>query len=86
MSITAYNTNNTQVMDLAPQVEREDDQASEYSDRTGTSYVTSQLSDSEEEEEGYEDPKKVKLGNGYGQCRAAREATMAREIVDISCN
>jgi hypothetical protein len=29
MSITAYNTNNTQVMDLAPQVEREDDQASE---------------------------------------------------------
>ncbi len=86
MRITAYNTNNTQVMDLAPQVEGEDDQASEYSDRTGTSYVTSQLSDSEEEEEGYEDPKKVKLGNGYGQCRAAREATMAREIVDISCN
>jgi hypothetical protein len=39
--ITSYSTNNTQVMDLAPQVDRDDDQASEYSERTGTSYVTS---------------------------------------------
>ncbi len=83
--ITSYNTINTQVMDLTPQVEREDDQSSEHSERTGTSYVTSQLTDSKEEGE-YQDPKKVKLGNGYGQFRAAREATMAREIVDISCN
>jgi hypothetical protein len=62
--ITAYNTSNTQVMDLMPQVERDDDQSSEHSEHTGTSYVTSQLTDSEEEGE-YEDPKKVKLGNGY---------------------
>jgi hypothetical protein len=28
----------------------------------------------------------VKLGNGYAQCRAAREAAMAAEVTDISCN
>jgi len=52
------------------------------SDYTGTSYVTSQLSDSEEEESG----PAIKLGNSYTQVRSAREASMTVEVTDISCN
>jgi hypothetical protein len=59
----------------------EEDQVSNY---TGTSYDPSQLTDSEEEDA--VDDTTVKLGNGYSQCRAAREAAMAAEVTDISCN
>ncbi len=59
----------------------EDDQVSNY---TGTSYDPSQLSDSEEEDA--VDDTTIKLGNGYAQCRAAREAAMAVKVTDISCN
>jgi len=52
------------------------------SDYTGTSYVTSQLSDSEEEESG----PAIRLGNSYTQVRSAREASMTVEVTDISCN
>ena len=47
---------------------------------TGTSY---QLSESEDEDF---DTNKVNLGNGYAQCKAAREAAMTRDVVDITCN
>jgi hypothetical protein len=53
------------------------------SDYTGTSYVTSQLSDSDEEETG---SSAIKLGNSYTQVRSAREASMTVEVTDISCN
>ncbi len=52
------------------------------SDYTGTSYVTSQLSDSDEEESG---SSAIKLGNSYTQVRSAREASMTVEVTDISC-
>jgi hypothetical protein len=58
----------------------DDDRDSNY---TGTSYDPSKLSDTEDETE---DSDTVKLGNGYAQCRAAREAGMAVEVTDISCN
>jgi hypothetical protein len=50
---------------------------------TGTSYATSQLSDSDED---VEDSSLTKLGSGYTQCRAAREAAMTVEVTDITCN
>jgi hypothetical protein len=53
------------------------------SDHTGTSCATSQLSDSEEEENG---SSTIKLGNSYTQVRSAREASMTVEVTDISCN
>ena len=66
---------------VASKNEEEEDRASNY---TGTSYDPSQLTDSEEEDA--VDDTIVKLGNGYAQCRAAREAAMAAEVTDISCN
>ncbi len=54
---------------------------SEYS---GSSYVTSRLSDSEDDYDGEQD--QISLGNGYIQCRAAREVAGSVEVHDISCN
>jgi hypothetical protein len=80
----AQPTNNSENQVNLAQVESrmvEEDQVSNY---TGTSYDPSQLSDSEEED-AFDDTT-IKLGNGYAQCRAAREAAMAAEVTDISCN
>ncbi len=67
------------------QVESKTDDGDQSSNYTGTSYDPSQLSDSEEEEDA-DDDTTIRLGNGYAQCRAAREAAMAADVTDISCN
>jgi hypothetical protein len=79
----AQSNNNAESQVILAQVEsrKEEDQVSIY---TGTSYDPSQLSDSEEEDA--VDDTTINLGNGYAQCRAAREAAMAVEVTDISCN
>ena len=79
----AQSTHNSESQVNLAQVESrtEEDQVSTY---TGTSYDPSQLSDSEEEDA--VDDTIIKLGNGYAQCRAAREAAMAAEVTEISCN
>ncbi len=67
------------------QVDSKTEDCDQTSNYTGTSYDPSQLSDSDEEEDVVED-NTIKLGNGYAQCRAAREAAMAADVTDISCN
>jgi len=71
-----------QVKDI-PRPSDELEETTAGSDYTGTSYVTSQLSDSDEEETG---SSAIKLGNSYTQVRSAREASMTVEVTDISCN
>jgi hypothetical protein len=71
-----------QVKDI-PRPADELEETTAGSDYTGTSYVTSQLSDSDEEETG---SSAIKLGNSYTQVRSAREASMTVEVTDISCN
>jgi hypothetical protein len=56
---------------------------------TGTSYITSQVSDESEDETDDRSTTshgQVDLGSGYVQCRAAREAGSVGRVVDISCN
>jgi hypothetical protein len=67
------------------QVESKAEDCDQNSNYTGTSYDPSQLSDSDEEEDVVDD-NTIKLGNSYSQCRAAREAAMAADVTDISCN
>jgi hypothetical protein len=67
------------------QVDSKTEDCDQTSNYTGTSYDPSQLSDSDEEDDGVDDTT-IKLGNGYAQCRAAREAAMAADVTDISCN
>jgi hypothetical protein len=65
--------------------EKEDNE----SNCTGTSYVTSQVSDESEDEADGRNTRshgQVTLGSGYAQCRAAREAGSVGRVVDISCN
>jgi hypothetical protein len=52
---------------------------SEYS---GSSYVTSRLTDSEEDYDAEQD--QISLGNGYIQCHTAREAAGSVEVHEIS--
>ncbi len=59
------------------------------SDCTGTSYITSQVSDESEDEADERNTMlhgQVALGSGNVQCRAAREAGSLGRVVDISCN
>ncbi len=49
---------------------------------TGTGYESSQLTNSEEEED---TGPESKLGGEYVQCRAAREVANTLTVVDISC-
>jgi hypothetical protein len=67
------------------QVDSKTEDCDQTSNYTGTSYDPSQLSDSDEEEDVVDDTT-IKLGNGYAQCRAAREAAMAADVTNISCN
>jgi hypothetical protein len=81
---SAQPTNNSENQVNLAQVESRTVEEDQFSNYTGTSYDPSQLTDSEEEDA--VDDTTVKLGNGYAQCRAAREAAMAAEVTDISCN
>ncbi len=51
---------------------------------SGSSYVTSRLTDSEDDYDADQD--QISLGNVNIQCRAAREAAGSVEVHDISCN
>ncbi len=55
------------------------------SEVSGSSYITSRLSESDEDDRDY-DQDKISLGSGYIQCRAAREAACSVEVFEISCN
>ncbi len=55
------------------------------SEVSGSSYITSRLSESDEDDRDY-DQNKISLGSGYIQCRAAREAACSVEVFEISCN
>ncbi len=82
-TISNSNTMSTvQVKDIH-RTDDEQEKTLEGSDYTGTSYATSQLSDSEEEDSG---SSAIKLVNSYTQVRSAREASMTVEVTDISCN
>jgi hypothetical protein len=76
-----------QVKIQEPQTEEEKGDAE--SCYTGTSYITSQVSDESEDESDERSVMshgQVDLGSGYVQCRAAREAGSVGRVVDISCN
>jgi hypothetical protein len=56
---------------------------------TGTSYITSQVSDESEDEADKQNTMshgQVALGSGYVQCHAASEAGSVGSVMDISCN
>jgi hypothetical protein len=55
------------------------------SEVSGNRYITSRLSESDEDDRDY-DQDKISLGSGYIQCRAAREAACSVEVFEISCN
>ncbi len=53
----------------------------------GSTAGYSQVSEAEEsEDDENNEPGQVSLGSAYAQCKAAREATNRRIVVDISCN
>jgi hypothetical protein len=82
-TISNSNTESTvQVKDIH-RTDEEQEKTQAGSDYTGTSYATSLLSDSEEEDSG---SSIIKLGNTYTQVRSAGEASMTVEVTKISCN
>ena len=59
-------------------------QASDCASSTAGYSQVSEAEESEEDEQA--EPGQVSLGGAYAQCKAAREASNRRTVVDISCN